>query len=127
MKKSYNKKAQDLPPTFTTEDMCYTLQENVFAMLTEVTERAMAHCDSKEIIIVGGVGCNERLQEMIQSMADERGGVIGAMDERYCIDNGAMIAWAGWLLYKTGQITPLEEATFTQRFRTDEVFVTWRD
>jgi len=30
-------------------------------MLTEVTERAMAHCDSKEVIIVGGVGCNERL------------------------------------------------------------------
>jgi len=30
----------------------------MFAMLTEVTERAMAHCDSKEVIIVGGVGCN---------------------------------------------------------------------
>lgn len=30
-------------------------------MLTEVTERAMAHCSSKEVIIVGGVGCNERL------------------------------------------------------------------
>jgi len=30
-------------------------------MLTEVTERAMSHCESKEVIIVGGVGCNERL------------------------------------------------------------------
>ena len=28
----------------------------LFAMLTEVTERAMAHCDSSEVIIVGGVG-----------------------------------------------------------------------
>ena len=59
-------------------------------------------------------------------MADERGGVIGEMEVRYCIDNGAMIAWAGWLLYKSGQITPLEDSNFTQRFRTDEVFVTWR-
>jgi N6-L-threonylcarbamoyladenine synthase len=31
-------------------------------MLVEITERAMAHCDSKDVLIVGGVGCNERLQ-----------------------------------------------------------------
>jgi N6-L-threonylcarbamoyladenine synthase len=66
-------------------------------MLTEVTERAMAHCGSTDVIIVGGVGCNERLQEMIAQMAEDRGGKVGAMDERYCIDNGAMIAYAGTL------------------------------
>lgn len=43
-------------------------------MLTEVTERAMAHCGSCEVIIVGGVGCNERLQEMITLMVQDRGG-----------------------------------------------------
>lgn len=32
-------------------------QETVFAMLVEITERAMAHCGSKEALIVGGVGC----------------------------------------------------------------------
>jgi len=68
-------------------------------MLTEVTERAMAHCCSKEVIIVGGVGCNLRLQEMIKIMVEERGGKVGAMDDRYCVDNGAMIAWGGLLLY----------------------------
>lgn len=31
-------------------------------MLVEITERAMAHCDLKDVLIVGGVGCNERLQ-----------------------------------------------------------------
>lgn len=96
-------------------------------MLTEVTERAMAHCDSNEVIIVGGVGCNERLQKMIKDMAEERGGKVGAMDERYCIDNGAMIAYAGLLLYKSGNITEIKDSIFTQRFRTDEVYVTWRD
>jgi len=30
-------------------------------MLVEVTERAMAHCGSNEVLLVGGVGCNERL------------------------------------------------------------------
>ena len=46
----------------TREDLCYSLQETLFAMLVEITERAMAHCGSKEVLIVGGVGCNLRLQ-----------------------------------------------------------------
>lgn len=33
------------------------IQETVFSMLVEITERAMAHCDSQEVLIVGGVGC----------------------------------------------------------------------
>ena len=41
----------------TPEDLCFSLQETVFAMLVEITERAMAHCGSKEALIVGGVGC----------------------------------------------------------------------
>lgn len=38
-------------------DLCFSLQETVFAMLVEITERAMAHVRSKEVLIVGGVGC----------------------------------------------------------------------
>ena len=49
----------------TAADLCYSLQETVFAMLVEITERAMAHCGSQEVLIVGGVGCNVRLQEMM--------------------------------------------------------------
>lgn len=67
------------------------------------------------------------LQEMMQQMVEDRGGELYAIDERYCIDNGAMIAWPGLLAFKQGQFTPLEEATCTQRFRTDDVLVTWRD
>ena len=35
-------------------------------MLVEITERAMAHVDSSDVMIVGGVGCNLRLQDMMQ-------------------------------------------------------------
>ena len=52
----------------TVEDICYSLQENLFAMLVEITERAMAHVNSNQVLIVGGVGCNVRLQEMMASM-----------------------------------------------------------
>ncbi|KAK1236132.1 putative tRNA threonylcarbamoyladenosine biosynthesis protein kae1 [Marasmius sp. AFHP31] len=66
----------------TPADLCFSLQETVFAMLVEITERAMAHIGSKEVLIVGGVGCNERLQEMLGVMAQERGGQVFATDER---------------------------------------------
>ncbi|KAI9847815.1 MAG: putative tRNA threonylcarbamoyladenosine biosynthesis protein kae1 [Sclerophora amabilis] len=111
----------------TTADLCFSLQETVFAMLVEITERAMAYVQSSQVLIVGGVGCNERLQEMMGLMAKDRGGSVFATDERFCIDNGIMIAHAGLLAYRTGSTTKLGDSICTQRFRTDEVFVKWRD
>lgn len=111
----------------TREDMCFSLQETVFAMLVEITERAMAHVGSTQVLVVGGVGSNERLQEMMGLMARDRGGSVFATDERFCIDNGIMIAHAGLLEFKTGVETSLKNSTCTQRFRTDEVYVGWRE
>ena len=76
---------------------------------------------------MGGVGCNVRLQEMMATMAGARGGRLHAIDSRYAIDNGAMIAQAGLLGFQFGEVTPMRDATCTQRFRTDEVFVSWRE
>ncbi len=120
------KLAPDGRSRITPADLCFSLQETVFAMLVEITERAMAHVGSGQVLIVGGVGCNERLQEMMGQMAAERGGSVYATDERFCIDNGIMIAHAGLLAHETGFETPLEQSTCTQRFRTDEVRVSWR-
>jgi N6-L-threonylcarbamoyladenine synthase len=100
---------------FTPEDLCFSLQETIFAMLVETTERAMAHVNANEVMIVGGVGCNLRLQEMMRQMAEQRGGLLHATDDRYCIDNGLMIAHAGLEMFKQGQTTPLQESTCTQR------------
>jgi len=111
----------------TPEDLCFSLQETVFSMLVEITERAMAHVGSNQVLVVGGVGCNERVQEMMGIMASERGGNVYATDERFCIDNGIMIAHAGLLAYETGFTTEMTDSTCTQRFRTDDVFVAWRD
>ncbi|KAJ3442607.1 tRNA n6-adenosine threonylcarbamoyltransferase-related [Anaeramoeba flamelloides] len=110
----------------TRENLCFSIQENVFAMLIEISERAMAHCEINDVLIVGGVGCNQRLQEMMGIMAEERNGSVLGMDQRYCIDNGAMIAYTGILQAKSGSTFKLEETIVTQRFRTDEVDVTWR-
>lgn len=111
---------------YTAEDLCFSLQETIFAMLVETTERAMAHCESSEVLIVGGVGCNLRLQEMMGIMCKERNAKLFATDDRFCIDNGAMIAHAGLEMFSHGWKTLWEETTCTQRYRTDEVEVTWR-
>eukprot|EP00190_Bangiopsis_sp_CCMP1999_P002125 CAMPEP_0198732798 /NCGR_PEP_ID=MMETSP1475-20131203/39397_1 /TAXON_ID= ORGANISM="Unidentified sp., Strain CCMP1999" /NCGR_SAMPLE_ID=MMETSP1475 /ASSEMBLY_ACC=CAM_ASM_001111 /LENGTH=357 /DNA_ID=CAMNT_0044495971 /DNA_START=28 /DNA_END=1101 /DNA_ORIENTATION=- len=110
----------------TVADLCFSMQETIFAMLVEITERAMAHCNQKDVLVVGGVGCNVRLQDMMLAMVSQRGGRAFCTDERFCIDNGAMIAWTGLLQYKHGQRAEWKELTCTQRYRTDEVLVLWR-
>ncbi|XP_057373499.1 probable tRNA N6-adenosine threonylcarbamoyltransferase [Daphnia carinata] len=112
---------------YTVEDLCFSLQETVFAMLVETTERAMAHCGAQEVLICGGVGCNIRLQEMMSEMCKERGAKVFATDERFCIDNGAMIAHAGAEMFRVGVVTSWEDTFCTQRYRTDEVDVKWRN
>lgn len=111
---------------FNSDDICFSLQETIFAMLVEVTERAMSQVCASDVLIVGGVGCNVRLQEMMQAMTRDRGGRCFDMDQRYCIDNGCMIAYAGLCDFLSGGTTPLSQANVTQRFRTDEVLVRWR-
>ncbi len=112
--------------------VCYSLQEALFGSLVEITERAAAHVGAADILAVGGVGCNLRLQEMLNIMATERNGRLGAMDDSYCIDNGAMIAWCGACMLQ-GALSPdllipyteADRATVTQRYRTDSIDISW--
>jgi len=76
-------------------DACYSFQETVFSMLTEVSERALAHTEKKEILLTGGVAQNRRLQQMLEKVAEEHGSKFFVPPAEYCGDNGAMIAWTG--------------------------------
>jgi N6-L-threonylcarbamoyladenine synthase len=109
------------------EDICYSFQETAFAMLTETTERAMAHRCKDEMLLAGGVGANRRLQQMLQTMCQDRGASFYVPETEYLRDNGTMIAYLGLLMYKSGNTTPIEESTVNPNFRPDEVEVTWRD
>lgn len=105
------------------EDLCFSLQETLFAMLTEVTERAMAHTGKKEALLIGGVAANKRLVQMLKIMCKERGANFYAVPLKYSGDNASMIAWQGILEYNAGirekkhEVKPYE--------RTDEVDVVW--
>jgi len=109
------------------EDVCYSFQETAFAMLTEVTERAMAHCGKDEMLLAGGVGANRRLQQMLRTMCHERGGTFYVPENRYLKDNGAMIAYLGLLMLKSSVTTPVENSRVKPNYRPDEVEVMWRN
>ena len=117
---AYRKKGHSL------EDIAYSIQETCFAMLAAVTERAMAQLGKDEVLLGGGVAQNMRLRGMIEDMARERGARMFVPDRRLCMDNGAMIAWLGNIMYESGVRMDIADTAVNQRFRTDEVEVTWR-
>jgi glycoprotease/Kae1 family metallohydrolase len=108
------------------EDLCYSLQETVFAMLLEVSERALAHCDKKELLLGGGVACNKRFQEMANIMCKEYGAKCFIPANEFLVDNAAMIAWTGILMHKAGIETKIEDSIIKPYERTDDVDVVWR-
>ncbi|MBR9679593.1 MAG: tRNA (adenosine(37)-N6)-threonylcarbamoyltransferase complex transferase subunit TsaD [Candidatus Altiarchaeota archaeon] len=102
-------------------DIAYSFQEHCFAMLTEISERAMAHLDKKNLLLVGGVAQNKRLQEMMDIMCKERGAKSFVVPAELAGDNGAMIAWSG-LVHKDKAISP-EKAWFEQKWRLDQSLI----
>ncbi len=106
------------------EDVCFSLQETAFAMLVEVTERAVAHTGKSEVLLTGGVAANKRLQEMLEIMCKERGAKFFTVPRDLSGDNGAMISWTGILAYLSGE-KPAKKAETNSRWRTDEVDVKW--
>lgn len=81
----------------TKEDLCFSVQETCFAMVTETAERAMANANKKELLLVGGVGANKKFCEMLTIMCKERGAKFYKVPPELAQDNGAMIAWEGYL------------------------------
>lgn len=108
------------------EDLCFSLQETVFAMLVEAAERALAHTGKDELVLGGGVACNARLQEMCRIMCSERGTKFFCPAREFLVDNGAMIAFTGELMFNSGIKSKIEDVDIKPRERTDDIKVTWR-
>ena len=108
------------------EDVCHGLQENIFAMLTEVSERALSLTGSDELVLGGGVGQNQRLQEMLSSMCDQRGASFFAPESRFLRDNAGMIALLGAKMFEADDTLDIEASHIDSDFRPDQVPVTWR-
>ena len=109
------------------QDLSYSMQETVFAMLVEARERALAHTGKKELLLGGGVACNSRLQEMCKIMCKERGVKFFCPDRSLLVDNAGMIGYLGLKMFKAGLGKEnLDDVDIAPRERTDDVEVSWK-
>ncbi len=114
------------------EDLAFSLQETVFAMLVETAERALAHTGKKELLLGGGVACNSRLQEMCRKMCEERieKTKLFVPELPLLVDNASMIASLGEIMFKANANVfsweKLDELDIKPRQRTDDVLVNWK-
>ncbi|MBW2973813.1 bifunctional N(6)-L-threonylcarbamoyladenine synthase/serine/threonine protein kinase [Candidatus Woesearchaeota archaeon] len=104
------------------EDVCNAFQETAFAMVTEVSERALAHGEKKELLLIGGVGANKKLCSMLDKMCKQRGAKFYAVPLEYAGDQGAMIAWQGILEHGKSKEMKIDIYPYE---RTDSIEVTW--
>jgi len=108
------------------EDLSYSMQETVFAMLVEASERALAHTGKKELLLGGGVGCNSRLQKMCRIMCEERGCKFFCPDRSLLVDNAGMIAYLGEIMFEKDIFEEnIDKLDIDSKQRTDEVPVSW--
>ena len=104
----------------------YSVEETVYAMLNEVTERALAHCGKDEVLLGGGVACAPRLQKMTKDMCGARNAKAFVLENQFNVDNAAMIAWLGIIMFDSGIRHKVSEMVIDAYTRTDEIEVTWR-
>jgi len=107
---------------YSKEDLCFSLQETCFAMLIEVAERALAHCEKKEVLLIGGVAANRRFSVMLDSMCKSRGVKAYTVPMEYAGDQGAMIAYQGWLERERVQ----KKFDFNPKWRIDDIKTFWK-
>jgi N6-L-threonylcarbamoyladenine synthase/protein kinase Bud32 len=118
--------SEDYAKKYNLNDLAYSLQETAFAMLTEVTERALAHTEKKELLLTGGVAANKRLQSMIKYISKEHDARFEVVPLRYAGDNGAMIGWAGILRYQAEGGHNISETIIKPKERMDKITIPWR-
>jgi len=112
---------------YSIEDLCFSLQETAYAMLGEVTERALAHTKKPELLLTGGVAANKRLSSMIRDIAEDHSAAPYIVPIKLAQDNGAMIAWTGLIAYNAGYRTPVDGSYVNPSWRMDQVEIPWRN
>ena len=109
-----------------TPDICFSVQETAFGMLSEIAERAIAHTKKHELLLTGGVARNNRLTEILEGVSNRHDAKFHRVSPSLAGDQGAMIAWNGILQYKAGRQIQISESQVLPKWRTDEQDILWR-
>lgn len=88
-------------------DIAYAFQAAVVDTLAIKCQRALTQTGLKRLVIAGGVSANKQLRQRLAALMKKLGGEVFYPAPQFCTDNGAMIAYAGFLRLKAGEQTGL--------------------
>lgn len=90
------------------EDLACSFQNRVVNILTKKTFRALKQYDIKNLIVAGGVSANRGLREKLTSLCNDNNINLSMPDIKYCTDNAAMIASAGFYAYQNKIVSDID-------------------
>ena len=90
------------------ENLACSFQNRVVEILTKKTMKALKEYNVDNLIVAGGVSANKGLREKLTSVCEENNINISMPEIKYCTDNAAMIASAGYYAYKLGNISDID-------------------
>lgn len=80
-------------------DLASSFQTAVIDILTSKTLKAVKEYNIKQVVVAGGVAANKGLRAAMQNLANENNFILTVPSFKYCTDNAAMIAVAGYFQY----------------------------
>ncbi|OOF40765.1 tRNA (adenosine(37)-N6)-threonylcarbamoyltransferase complex transferase subunit TsaD [Rodentibacter mrazii] len=92
----------------TKADIAHAFQDAVIDTLAIKCKRALKETGYHRLVIAGGVSANKKLRETLAEMMKDLKGEVFYPQPQFCTDNGAMIAYTGFLRLKQGQHDELE-------------------
>ena len=84
------------------ENLACSFQDVVCEVLAKKTLKAITELNVKNLILAGGVSANMGIRERVKDLCEKRGINYTFPDIKYCTDNAAMVAAAGYFAYKKG-------------------------
>jgi N6-L-threonylcarbamoyladenine synthase len=88
-------------------NICASFQEAIVDVLVDKTLAAAQEAGVRVITLAGGVSANSRLRSRMGEEAAKVGRSVFVPPLKYCMDNGAMIAYVGWMRLMQGESSSL--------------------
>lgn len=88
-------------------DIAYAFQQAVVETLVIKCRRALQQTGYKRLVIAGGVSANQQLRQELSQLMHSINGEVFYPQPQFCTDNGAMIAYAGFLRLQAGERSDL--------------------
>ncbi len=87
----------------TRADIAHAFEAAIVDTLAIKCRRALKETGAKRLVVAGGVSANQALRCQLQAMCQAQSASVYFPRHEYCTDNGAMVAYTGYLRLSAGQ------------------------